>query len=84
MERKLDWIYDWVDGLMRDGRFGELDRMLDTIIVDDHQVDELLGYLTATLPAKGKLTARPKFCQDVERVLKTRGIWEPGLLKGLE
>jgi hypothetical protein len=82
--QKLDWIFDWTDSLMREGRFGEIDRVLETMMPEYHEIDELLGWLTATLPAKSKLPSRKQFYSDVEGALKAKGLWEPGLLKGLE
>ena len=80
----LDLIYDAVDKLMRDRQFDQLDAILAPIAVVGLSVDILLGLLTATLPAKSRLPSRGAFFNAVEQSLKRRGVYEQGLLTGLE
>jgi len=81
---QLDGIYSWADELMRAGRFQYLNAAISAFHPDDMTTDNLLGVLTATLPAKSKLPARKAFFQAVERILTARGEMESGLLAGLE
>lgn len=69
---------------MRAGRFQYLDAAIAAFCPEEMTTDNLLGVLTATLPAKSKLPSRKGFYQDVERILTARGEMEPGLLAGLE
>ena len=84
IDSALDVLYDRVDDLLKAQQFTVLDDLLRQVDVDSISVDVLLGLLTATLPARSKLPARPKFFADVETSIKTRGAWENGLLAGLE
>lgn len=81
---QLDEIYSWADELMRAGRFQYLDAAIAAFHPEEMTTNNLLGVLTATLPAKSKLPARKAFYHDVERILTARGEMEPGLLAGLE
>jgi len=81
---QLDEIYSWADDLMKAGRFQYLDMAIATFHPEDMTTDNLLGVLTATLPARSRLPSRKAFYEATERVLTARGEMEPGLLKGLE
>jgi hypothetical protein len=81
---QLDEIYSWADDLMKAGRFQYLDAAIAAFQPADMTTDNLLGVLTATLPAKSKLPSRKAFFQATERILMARGEMEPGLLAGLE
>lgn len=59
-ERRLDEIYDLVEVYIRDDRIGEIDDILSRMVVRETPVDELLAWLTATLPIKSKLEQRDK------------------------
>ena len=80
----LDGIYQWADRLMWAARFDILDQALKDAKVEQLTTDNLLGLLTSMLPVRKKLPSRPKFYEDVERELRARGEFEPGLLDGLE
>lgn len=83
MDQRLDKLYDEVDLLMREGKFEELNLLIKRLIVKDLETDILLGYLTATLPAKSKLPFRQVFVARCCKTIKDRGEFEEGLLKGL-
>jgi len=80
----LDLIYDSVDELMRQGEFQQLDALLAGLPVAEMSVDVLLGYLTASLPARSRLPSRNALYAKTEQTLKERGELEAGLLHGLE
>jgi hypothetical protein len=80
----LDLLYDAVDERMRIGEFEQLDAILSGVQPAHFAVDILLGILTATLPARGRLPSRKALCERIEQTLKDRGEYEPGLLAGLE
>ena len=80
----LDVINLFVDYCLRNELFVCIDdwlKELDLVKLTDHH---LIGVLTATLPAKNKLHVRSAFYDNVVRLFKIRGTWEPDLLKGLE
>lgn len=85
IDAALDLLYDSVDEMLwKDDDLSQLDSILTDIEVEGLSVDILLGILTATLPAKGRLTARGKFFDKIKRELVDRGEYEEGLLSGLE
>jgi len=80
----LDLIYDSIDGMMRKGEFSRLNLLLPQLNVNDLSADILLGLLTATLPARSRLSCRKEFYCDAEASLRDRDELEDGLLTGLE
>lgn len=84
VDAALDVLYDRIDGLLKIKRFSALDELLQQAKPDQMSVDVILGLLTASLPAKTKLSARPRFFEEAEASLKKRADWEEGLLAGLE
>jgi len=80
----LDLLYDSVDEMLRSAKYSEIDSLLHDTVVHECSTDILLGLLTATLPARSKLTCRKEFFADTDRVLKCRPEYEKGLLTGLE
>lgn len=84
LNAQLDRIYDEMDTLMWAGRMEKIDKILEGIRVESTSIDLLVGYLTATLPVKSRLVARPKFFEAVKQELIRRGEDEPGLLTELE
>ena len=84
IDTALDVWYDRVDDLLKARQFEVVDGLLRQANVSSLSVDVLLGLLTATLPARSRLSARAKFFADAEASIKTRGEWESGLLAGLE
>jgi hypothetical protein len=84
IDAALDVLYDRVDDLLKAHQFGAVDDLLREANVGSLSVDVLLGLLTATLPARSKLSARAKFFAEAQNVIRSRGEWENGLLAGLE
>ncbi len=80
----LDLVYDSIDEMLRTGKLSQLDSILATIPVNELSRDLLIGFLTATLPARSRLPARKKLFADTMRSLSERGEFEEGLLTGLE
>lgn len=72
-QKLLDTIYDTADRLMRYGQFTELDARLRNLNVRNMNEEEILGWLTATLPAKSKLKERPEFYKYAFEVIWDRG-----------
>lgn len=84
IDSKLDKIYDKIDEMFKDTNFGLCDLTLETLNLSLLSTDEMLGYLTATLPASSKLNYRKTFFESVEQELKSRKEYYPELLSGLE
>jgi hypothetical protein len=84
LDTALDLIYDKIDDLFLAGQFEEVDSLLGKIDIRGSSVDILLGFLTATLPAKSRLPSRAPFFHKVEIFLQETGRMEEGLLSGLE
>jgi len=78
----LDLVYDLFDELFRRGHFALANSILTE--APECSTDLLVAIVTATLPAKRSLAARPHFMEFVERVIRLRGEWVPALLAGLE
>ena len=81
---RTDIIYGAMDNLFRAKDFALADLLVMTTPVHSLSSDELIALLTATLPARSKLTARRDLYVQVAEELKERGDWEDGLLDGLE
>lgn len=75
---QLDQIYDTIDELLLEGKFSEIDRILEQV---DTRIDLnlLLGYLTATYSARSKLNKRADLFNKVKLLAQNEQ-----LLKGLE
>lgn len=83
-DAELDHIYDLVDTLMKTGQFSALDKLLNRVDVESASADILLGYLTATLPAKRSLPSRSSFFYRVRLELIKLDDDPVALLRGLE
>ncbi len=83
IDAALDLIYDQVDALLLKSEFGEIDSLLSQLNPEEISVDIMLGLLTSTLPPTTKLRNRRAFFLSVEREIKAREEWEPGILVGL-
>jgi len=66
-----------------EGEFGKCGALLESVDIGNNSLDGLLGYLTATLPARSKLSYRAKFFEKVEEEIIRRREYEKGLLEGL-
>lgn len=84
VDAALDLVYDQVDGMLKTGRFDQVNRLLSMVEAESLSLDLLLGLLTVTLPARSKLPDRGRLFSGAETALKKRGQWEEGLLAGLE
>lgn len=84
IDEQLDDIFDQCNSLFDQSKFEECDRILSKVPIEETGTDLLLGYLTATLPARRSLPYRPEFYRKTEEIIRKRGEWEEGLLNGLE
>ena len=84
IEAALDLLYDQIDGMLKAEKFKEVDIILLGLDVPSISLNLLLGFLTATLPARSKLRSRRWFFERVEAALRERGELEENLLVGLE
>jgi len=84
VDAALDMVYDTIDGLLLAGRFDECDRLLGAVKPGGCPAYILLGLLTVTLPAGGKLPQRGKLMGLVRKALRVQGLDADGLLAGLE
>jgi hypothetical protein len=84
--KKLDNLYDNLDEHFRNGRFEVVDEILSGVDVENEHIDILLGYLTASLPARHKLVKRKEFYKKIEdKFSKDYGYpYTADLLRGLE
>jgi hypothetical protein len=80
----LDELLDSFDTLFFEGRFDKADEMLEAVAVRSVSTTMLIGFLTATLPAKSKLRKRAAFFESVRGELLKRGETDVSLLQGLE
>jgi hypothetical protein len=80
----LDELFDSFDTLFLDGRFDKADQRLASVAVESVSTTMLIGFLTATLPAKSKLKKRAAFFESVSKELSKRGDTDSSLLQGLE
>ena len=80
LSKELDNIYDTIDYLMKENNIEELDKLLKNSYYYCHDVDLLLGYLTASLPMKSKLQSRKLIIKKLE----TLSNFDRKLLVGLE
>jgi len=80
----LDDLYINIDSILKANDFQKCDEILRNLDIRNTNTDLLLGYLTATLPAKSKLPFRQEFYKNVEELTKQRGEYEESLLRGLD
>lgn len=83
-DMQLDCVYDEIDYFLTKGQFALVNGMLESIPTDEYSTPVLIGFLTATLPAKSKLPFRPTFFARVEGCLRSRKELCDGILSGLD
>ena len=69
-DQRLDKLHDSIDYLLRHRQYERLN--CDILVVLSFKLadkDELLGWLTATLPAKSQLPARSQIVEAARKVL---------------
>lgn len=78
-------IYDRVDQLHREGRFADVDAILEALDVGGSETIVLLAYVSITRPARTELRAREAFVARVrERLTRVDPERVDDLLAGLE
>jgi hypothetical protein len=80
----IQLLHEWVDTRLNVGALGAIDALLAAAKPELLTVDLLLSLLTATLPVRTQLSARPTFFQEVRRVFQTWGENVGELLRGLD
>ena len=80
----IDAVFDGIDFLRKEENFSEIEKILRGIDVQKADTEELLSYLTATLPVRERCSYRAEFYSIVESELKSRAGYDNGLLDGLE
>ena len=70
----VDAILDTIDDALRNGRFDDCSKFLDTHDMEGCSPDILLAILKATLPAKSKITKWYIFLSRVRSLLRQLGI----------
>lgn len=83
LDAELVRLFERYDELFYADKFSEVDAELASIQVRSVSTAMLIGYLTATLPAKSKLPNRAAFYSKVSDELAVRGETDPRLLSGL-
>lgn len=84
-DEALDLIFSTIDDMHIDGKFAEVDKILQIIDVERFSITILLGFLTITSSARKHLKERAGLCRRVRAELtkrNTENIEE--LLNGLE
>ena len=79
----LDSLLGYIDNKLHMGVFSELDQSISQLNLSELSINILVCILTSTLPAKSKLPSRTNLFSDIEKILKSRGEYEEGLLTGL-
>lgn len=62
----IDKIFDQIDQMMWDNKIKEIDDILNNLDINQLSLDELLAYLTITLPVKSKLRNRVEYYNKVK------------------
>jgi hypothetical protein len=84
MSRKLDAIFDAVDGLLLAGEYELVDAMLKGSDPEKMEVVRIISLLSLTRPAENKLPSRDEFFKKSWEVIEKRGRDVKKLLGGLE
>lgn len=81
---KLDCIYSYIDYCLSAGHYGLVQSILVYIFtnIESYSLDEILGYLTVTLPAKKHLEIRPALFKMAKQIYENSK--QEGLFDGLE
>lgn len=83
-DKALDELYDAIDEMLYEGKLPELGDLLEELDVSEMSIHVMLGFLTATLPARDQLSsAREALKSRVEAELRHRGEFRESLLAGL-
>ena len=81
--KQLDRIYDEIDDFVLDGKFEEVDKILEKVDVDKEEITILIGYLTITLVPKRHLYARSELYRKIFHRLVYKDKVNPDRLYGL-
>lgn len=65
----IDEIFDFIDRLLCDGSFSDVDKVLDKVDLDKISLDIALSFLTITMAAKTKLLSRAAFFDKIHAKL---------------
>ena len=62
---RLIEIFSEIDKLMWDNAWDEITDLMYSEPIEDQHIDQMIGYLTASLPAKRQIPCRPSYFQAV-------------------
>ncbi len=71
-DKQLDELHNKIDGLLVGLEFDKVGKLLEKVSIVRTTTDMLLGYLTATLPARSRIVGRQGFADRVYAELKVR------------
>lgn len=77
-------VHQRVRRQIENDQISELDEDIEGFNVQAGDIDIMLAMLTATACVKSKLKHRKKLYRQVKAELKSRGLWESGILWGLK
>ena len=83
VEKELNAIYSSLDTYFRSGDFKTVDHILSTVDFEHTSTVSLVGYASATLPAKDKLVYRPAYLAKLTAHLKAHNEDPELILHGL-
>ena len=73
----LDILYNYIDDLMRKGKWGQLNCEIRSISdnIEKIDLDILLGVATASLSGRGKIACREDFIQKCYKQYPEKELW---------
>lgn len=81
----LDHMYDTIDDMLIDGKFEEVDDLLNRVNVEQLSITLMLGYLTITLPWRSLSKCRAALYARIDaRLREIDPARRESLLRGLE
>ena len=72
---EIDLIHNWVDSQFSAGEFCVVNAVLSALRPEHMGADELITWLTVTLPAKSKLPARHAFYIHLQQEADDERLW---------
>jgi len=73
-DKKLDCIFDYIEYLCINKDFKTVDAILSNLHLHSYSIDEMLAYLTITLPFKNLLLNREDFYYNVKTFVENESI----------
>jgi hypothetical protein len=82
-DETIDSVFDRIEKLSRNYQYGIMNRILQSVDIENTSEAILLSYLTATLSVRSHLLYRNAFYRNVEAELRSREGYTPDMLDGL-